>query len=242
MAAGPVTSVNAVGYMNKTLPTNEWILTTCNFQKVGGGTNTLLDVFGTTQLAQNDSLFDCDLVILWDVSQAKYDAYAQWTDGVFYKANNVSEWGLGIPANPAIPVGTAMWIVPSGSQVSNKTLTLAGEVVAVATQKMDIVSGWQLIGHPLTCDVALQNTGYAASGAAKNDSLFDCDIVITWVGAQYQAYALWTDNNWYKANDVAEWGLSILATNTIAMGEGFWYVAVNNITLTEVSPYANNLK
>ena len=235
-------SVNAVGFVNKTMEPNKWILATCNFQKVGGGTNTLLDVFGTSQLAQNDSVPLCDIVILWDVAQAKYQAYAQWTDGVFYKANDITEWGASIAANPEIPVGTAMWIVPSSALASNKTITLAGEVVSVATQTLAVASGWQLMGYPLTCDVPLQNTGFAASGAAKNDSVPLCDVVITWVSDHYQAYALWTDNQWYKANDITEWGNSILATNTITLGEGFWYIAKNDITLTEVSPYVNNLK
>jgi len=241
-SAANVSSVNVVGYVNKTLPTNQWILTTCNFQKVGGGTNTLLDVFGTNQLAQNDVLGLCDLVTLWDVAQATYQTYAQWTDGNFYKANDATEWGDSILANPAIPVGTAMWVVPAGNQVVNKTLTFAGEVVAVATQKLNIVSGWQMIGYPLTCDIALQGTGLAASGAAKNDVLGLCDLVTIWLGNGYQTYALWTDNQWYKANDATEWGNSVLATNVVKMGEGFWYVAQNNITWSEVSPYYNNLK
>ena len=241
-SAANVSSVNVVGYVNKTLQPGAAIMMTCNFQKVGGGTNTLLDVFGTNQLAQNDSVAYCDVVILWDVAQSKYQTYAQWTDGVFYKANDLAEWGAGIAANPQVPVGTGMWVVPSSAQVTNKTLTLAGEVVSVATQMVNIVAGLQMMGYPLTCNVLLQDTGFAASGAGKNDSVAYCDLVITWLGDHYQTYALWTDNKWYKANDLTEWGSSILATNTIVLGEGFWYLAQGNITLSEVSPYANNLK
>ena len=235
-------SVNAVGFVNKTLHPNQWMLASCNFQKVGGGTNTLLDIFGTTQLAQDSSVAYCDVVILWDSVQSKYQAYAQWTDGVFYKANDATEWDAGLAANPEIPVGTAMWVVPSSAQSTNKTLTLAGEVVAVSTQKLNVVSGWQMIGYPLTCDVLMQNTGFAASGAAKDNSVAYCDQIITWLGDRYQTYALWTDSKWYKANDATEWDNSILATNTVVLGEGFWYIAQNNLTVTEVSPYYNNLK
>jgi len=241
-ATNTATSVNAVGFVNKTLKPNQWMLATCNFQKVGGGTNTLLDVFGTNQLAQNDSVAYCDVVILWDTDQSKYQTYAQWTDGVFYKANDATEWNNAIAANPAIPVGSAMWVVPSSAQSTNKNLTLAGEVVGVATQYLGIVSGWQMIGYPLTSDVPLQNTGFAASGASKNDSVAYCDQVVIWLGDSYQTYALWTDNNWYKANDATEWNNSIAATNTIALGDGFWYIGQTNLTVTEVSPYFNNLK
>ena len=236
------TSVNAVGFVNKTMPAGQWVLTTCNFQKVGGGTNTLLDVFGTTQLAQNDSLGLCDLVILWDATQDKYQTYAQWTDGKFYLANDNDQWGQGIEANPDIPVGTAMWVVPGAGQVGSKTLTLAGEVVATSTQSLNIVSGWQLIGYPLTCSIDLQGTQFAANGAAKNDALGLCDLVITWNGSAYQTYALWTDNQWYLANDNDQWGQGILASNTLQLGEGFWYVAQSAITWSEPSPYVNNLK
>jgi len=241
-ATNSAVSVNAVGFVNKTMLNGQALLMTCNFQKVGGGTNTLLDIFGTNQLAQNDSVPACDLVIMWDIAQSKYQSYAQWTDGKFYKANDMVEWGNSIEANPNVPVGTALWLIPSSTQISNKVLTLAGEVVGVATQQINVVSGPQLMGYPLTSSVALQDTGFAASGAANNDSVPACDLVITWLGDRYQTYALWTDLKWYKANDMVEWGNSILATNTIQLGEGFWYIARNNITLTEVSPYYNNLK
>ena len=236
-----VSSVNAVGYVNKPIPAGQWVLTTCNFQKVGGGTNTLLDAFGTNQLAQSDLLGLCDLVILFDPNVAKYQTYAQWTDGQFYLANDGGQWGAGIVSNPPIPVGTAMWVVPAGNQVGTKNKTMAGEVVSIATQTVSIVKGWQLLGYPLTCDQPLQSTGLAASGAAKNDLLGLCDLVIVWNGSAYQTYALWTDNTWYKANDGGQWGLSIPASNSLHIAEGFWYIAQNNMTWTEPNPYINNL-
>jgi len=241
-ATNSAVSINTVGFVNKTLTAGEWLLTTCNFQKVGGGTNTLLDVYGTNQLAQNDLLGLCDLVILFNPNSATYQTFAQWTDGNFYLANDGGQWGDSIVSNAVIPVGTAMWVVPAGNQVGAKKLTLAGEVVSVATQQVSIVSGWQLVGYPFTCDMPLQQTGLAASGAAKNDLLGLCDLVIVWTGTAYQTYALWTDNNWYMANDGGQWGDSILASNSLHLAEGFWYIAQNNMTWSETNKYLNNLK
>jgi hypothetical protein len=179
---------------------------------------------------------------MWDVTEQKYQAYAQWTDGKFYKANDATEWGLSIEANPEFPIGSGAWLIPSGGQVGDKVLTLAGQVVGVVTQTVSLVSGFQMAAYPLSCSRNIQQTGLFASGANADDILGNCDLLITWDGDQYQSYAPWTDGNWYLANDATQWGLSILASNTIAMGEGFWYFAKTDLTWKEGSPYYNNLK
>ena len=94
--ADTVTSVNVVGYLKKELPQAGWIMTACNFDKTGGGTNTLLDVFGTDTLTQDDNLLLCDRVIIWNMGDSAYQTWAQWTDGIFYKANDNAEWGQGL--------------------------------------------------------------------------------------------------------------------------------------------------
>jgi len=240
-ATNTATSVNAVGFVNKTLQPNKWILATCNFQKVGGGTNTLLDVFGTNQLAQNDALLLCDRVILWNSSTQTYQTWAQYTDGVFYKANNDTEWASSVAGNPEIPLGTAMWLVPGSGLVENKNVTFAGEVVSAPTQNVSIVSGWQMMGYPFSSDIKLQDTKFSANGAASNDALLLCDRVVVWLGSTYKTYALYTDGSWYNANNDTEWAASVLATNTLQLGEGFWYVAQSSIVWSEDCKYLNNL-
>jgi len=241
MAQTEVASINIVGYSKTSFPSNRWIMVAANFDKVGGGTNTLLDVFGTNQLRQAGNLTLCDKVTVWNPTTQKYQTYAQYTDGVFYKANTGVEWGSGIVANASIPVGTAMWVVPGAGASSNKTLNVMGQVVLVATQKVDIIPGWQMVSYPFTSDMALSNSGFFASGAARAGNLTLCDKVTIWSGTNYQTYALYTDQKWYLANDGVEWAKGIVASNTIGIAQGFWYVSQSNMVWTETNKYLHNL-
>lgn len=239
--ATEVKSVNTVGFTKKSLPAGGAVLTTCNFNPIGGGTNTLLSVFGTTQLAQDDSVGLCDLVLIWDTGTSLYQAWAQWTDGKFYKAGSLAEWNAAIEGNPAIPAGSALWVV-AASGAPTKDLAFMGEVVASSTQQVAVVAGPQLIAYPFSTSYGMQNMGFAASGATGNDSVGLADQILVWQGSQYQTYALWSgDGKWYKANDLAEWNAAIEANNTIGMAEGFWYIAQGGFTWTEANPYVGNL-
>ncbi|MCU0857798.1 MAG: hypothetical protein MUC65_05270 [Pontiellaceae bacterium] len=233
-----VTSANVVGYSKVSLEAGgKYTMSTCNFET--GATNTLLSIFGTNQLTQSDSYGDCDRIFVWNAGTQTYQAWAQWTDGVFYKANDLDEWNQAISGNPAIPVGQGFFIA-SGS-VSN-TVYFSGDVVAVSTQSVSVVAGYQILANPFTCDIALQATTFADCGAASDDSYGNCDRIYVWNGSAYQAYALWTDGNWYKANDLDEWNQGIMATNTIALSQGFFYEAKAPITWVSTNTYLSAIQ
>ncbi len=235
--AQTVGSANVMGYSKSTIEAGgAFYMMTCNFETAV--TNTLLSVFGTNTLTQDDNLLNCDRVFLYAPATQTYQAWAQWTDGVFYKANDLTEWGLGTAGNPELLSGTGFFL--SSGNVSN-TILLSGDVVMVATQNVDIVTGYQILGVPLSGVVNLQDTGFFDSGAAADNNLLNCDRVHTYNAGTYQAYAIWTDGVWYKANDLTEWGLGIAATNDLNLNEGFFYEAQADMTWSETNSYINNL-
>lgn len=239
--AAEVTSINVVGFVKKELPAGGIILTTCNFDPVGGGTSTLLSVFGTNQLRQDANPLNCDRVILWDPVEMKYQVWAQYTDGKFYKANSMEEWNQGIEGNPEIPPGVGFWLV-AGIGAPTRNIVFMGQVVDVAVQSVSIVAGPQIVAYPFTCDIALQDMDMPNDGATGSSNPLAADRILVWLGDRYQVYALYDgDGKWYKANTMEEWNQGILADNIIKMGEGFWYIAQSGFTWTEDSKYLNNL-
>lgn len=239
--AAEVTSVNVVGFVKKELPAGGIILTTCNFDPVGGGTSTLLSVFGTNQLKQDDNPVNCDRILLWDPVELKYQAWAQWTDGKFYKANSIEEWNQSIEGNPEIPPGVGFWLV-AGQGAPTRDIVFMGQVVDVAVQSIDLVEAPQIVAYPFTCDIAMQELDVVDDGATGAPNPVNADRILVWEGDHYQVYALYDgDMKWYKANTIEEWNQSILATNIIRLGEAFWYIAQGAFTWIEPSKYLGNL-
>ena len=197
-------------------------------------------MFGTDQLQQAENPFNADRVWLWDTAQSRYQVWAQYTDGKFYKASSIAEWNQSIEGDPEIPAGLAMWVIAGGSVA--KELTMMGEVVSVSTQQMELVTGPQLVAYPFSTSVAIQDMALPASGATGNVNPFNADRIIVWTGTSYQTYALYDgDGKWYKANSIAEWNQSILADTSIEVGDGFWYIAQSGFTWSEANPYVGNL-
>lgn len=235
-----VYSVNVVGFQKKELPpAGEFILSAPPFEK--GQPATLLSIFGTNTLKQNDVLLNCDRIVMHDPDEQTYQAWAQWTDGVFYKANNAAEWAAGIAGNPEVPTGTGFWIVSASDSAPERAITYAGDVVFADSQSVGIIEGFQILAYPFSSDILLQDTSFFDDGAANNDVMLLCDRVHVYRDGSYQAYALWTDGQWYKANNAAEWAAGILATNMLSAGEGFFYEARASITWAETNKYLGAL-
>ena len=139
-----VHSVNIVGFQKVDLqPSSGMQILAVPFSREH---NTLLDVFGTNSLRQSDFLAGCDRIILYDNELQTYQRWAQWTDGKFYRADNLTTWNAGIEGNPEIPVGTGFWVI-SASTPDTNTLVFAGDVVGGETQGLPLNEGLQLIGY-----------------------------------------------------------------------------------------------
>ncbi len=239
-ASNEVYSVNVVGFQKMQIKPNTFYLTACSFE--AGSSNTLLDIFGTNMLAQNDNYINCDRVLIYNPTTQTYQAWAQWTDGVFYKANNASQWESSIAGNPEVPVGSGFFLV-CGSGTSN-TVTYVGDVVQDASNSVVLKPGFQVVSYPFSSDIALQSTSLRTCGATANANYASADRIMTYEAGVYQSYALYTDGIWYKANNAQQWEASIAATNTIKAGESVFYYRVgsSNLTWTETNKYLQSLQ
>jgi len=230
-----VTSANIVGYTKVELaPGSGYKMLTCNFKTAD--TNTLLSVFGTDMLTQNANYLNCDRVYLYDSGTQTYQAWAQYSDGVFYKANTATEWNAGISGNPEIPVGTGFFLSPGNA---SNTLIFAGDVVMDATNPVEIVEGYQILGFPYSAGEAIQDTTLFTDGAAAAANYLSCDRIFTYADGVYQAYAIYTDGVWYKANDATEWNQGVAATADIDLSKGFFYNAQTAMTWNQTNIYPN---
>jgi hypothetical protein len=232
-----VFSVNVVGFQKMELPIDgRFRFASMPFN---AGDSTLLDIFGTNSLRRSAFLSAADKVILYDNSEGTYQRWAQRPDGLFYKANNATEWGAQQSGNPVITRGQGFWLA-SASGTQTNIITLVGDVVMNPTSLIDLAAGFQIVAYPFSSDFNLEETaGLTNSGAAASAFLSLTDRLSLYdpETGTYQRYALFTDGKWYKANDASEWGQKIPATQTLPAGSAFWYEAKNAFSWSENNPY-----
>lgn len=240
-----VTSVNIVGVDTITLEPGKRYIAAAKFYEPGGdGTNTLIKIFGTNQLVQSANYLGADRVTVWDTAAGKYQSYAQYTDGVFYRCNDMDEWNAGIVAdNDVIPTGSSFWIVHPATSGTNE-VTLTGEVLGGSsdTQDVAIVTGYQLTSYPYAAEIKIQDIAKQSDGATGNANYLGADRIVIWdTDAQkYQAYGLYdVDDTWYKCNDMDEWNAGIVASNSVPVSSGYWYISQTDYTLSKGCPYSS---
>lgn len=239
-----VTSVNAVGYVNVTLPaSNKFIMVASNFEPISGATaRTVLDIFGANSgLRQSTVPTKVDRVYIWSVPNQKYVVVGQKTNGLFYLTSN---WA-GAATNPVVPLGYGFFIqspTAVNGATNDTTLTFAGQVPAVMVNPISIVgtpstSPFQMLANPypvsMTID-ALINTNSGAKGAASPNS---CDRVYLWDTAsqKYITLGLKTPTNrWWNTSN---WATTNMPVYSVDPGQGFWYQGKTNFTWNAQKPY-----
>jgi len=221
-----VSSANVVGYVAVTIPSNSFFLGSCSFEV--GTTNLFNDVFGTNQLVSGSRLSNCEIVYLWDSSNQRYDQYAQYNG----KTYSTGDW-KGTPVNPEVSGG---FFIKSSSD-TNHVITLSGDVVMNQTLPVSIAGGdsYTLISYPFSSDIAISNLNI--TGATAGSRLSNADLIYTWDGDNYDQYALYTDGKWYDVND---WR-GTPTTNSVNLGQGFWYKAQNPITWSATNIYYDTI-
>jgi len=159
MAAGPVTSVNAVGYVKMNTVANKWSLMGAPFSKIGGGTGplTISDVFGTNGIP------DSTIVLFWNghgyVGEGFIDGYG-WDPGTNDVSRSDGFWFTAPVSSPIVLSGE----VPAASYASNTVTALT--------------HGYQMISYPYPVSIAITNTALATSAS-------DSDILLQWTGSNY---------------------------------------------------------
>jgi hypothetical protein len=234
-----VASANVLGYTKRVLLPGKYTLIGINFD-ANNGNPTLKDVLGTNQLKAAANYLDADRVVLWNKQTSSYQAYAQYDgDREFYPCNNATEWNTSSSTNPTIPMSTGFWII-SGSSTTN-TLLLSGSVVTNASKQINIANGYQLIAWPFSSGQAVSTM--TVTNLTKAANYLDADRIAVWDGDHYQQYGLFTDGDWYPCNTATEWNNAIAETDrVISLGEGFWFIGISAKTITETSPYYENIQ
>jgi hypothetical protein len=238
-----VFSVNIVGFQKQDLPpSGQFVLASVPFET--GDPATLLSVFGTNSLRQANNPTLCDRIILFDATSQTYQTWAQWTDGNFYRANNLSQWQADIqsnnPGNPEIPAGTGYWMLSSSSSATN-SITYVGNVVMTDQQVVAMPVGLDIRGYPFSSAVSIADIGFVSSGAAGNNNYLLADQISIYENGAYRTYAL-RAGKWYEANSLANWQQAIEADFELQPGQGFFYRARSAFSWTENNPYLMSLE
>lgn len=229
-----VTSVNVVGYYKITIPpSNKYTLVSLNLDAIDPTNQNLSGIFGS-QLRSGASPALADRIYFYNTGSGQYSTfYRKSTDGLYYNTSS------GAVSNRTIASGESMWILGKTGSTTNYDVTVMGEVVAVGTQQVAMVPGFQLLGYTFSSDMSLVNSftnGTAGASPALADRLY------VWNGTSYDQYALRAVGGakvWYSTVT----GFSgPSASNTIPMGVGMWYNAKNSFTLTETNKYIGNLR
>jgi len=240
-----VASANVLGYTKVIdLASNKYVLVAAPFNCGTGAVSTLVDVFGTNQLRQNNLSGRCDLVIMWDAVAQQYVRYGQKTNGLFYLSTAFG----GSPTNPLVRRGQAMWIQSpvAAYSPSNKTVVISGNVPSEGSYTNYIVgnSGKPLsfIANPYPVEKDLSDLISTNDGASANALSGRADQVRVWDDAtqQYVYYALKFSANTNVNNKwllTTAFSVSTPPVVKIKPGQGFWYQTTNSFTWVESKSY-----
>lgn len=150
-AAGPVSSVNAVGYISSTVTGGQYLMMANPFAKVSGsGSMTIKDVFGTNGIPFGMSVY--------------------LFDGVGYVGETFAGSFGWLPGTNDISRVDGFWVYSS----LTTNLTLSGEVPggSYASNTVSVLAqGYQMIGYPYPVSIALTNTALA-SVASFGDTIY----------------------------------------------------------------------
>ncbi len=163
-AADPVYSVNAVGYVTKSLPANGIALFGAPFAKVGQNNArlTVQDVLGITGIP------DTTIVYIFN--------------GTDYQPEYFFAPDTWVPGTNLLSRVDGFWV----STPEAATFQLTGEVPSAlyATNTTSVIaSGFQIISYPYPATVAVTNTMLNTRAVAG-----DGDIIYAWNGSDYNPY------------------------------------------------------
>ncbi len=243
LAQTTVTSVNVVGYNRTTLlPGGRYHQVAPPFD--GMTTNTVMGIFGTNTVRAGISPFYTDRIFIWDVPSQSYIQIGLHSgDMQYHYLTNFSPTAP--PVDPELAPGDGVWIVSvvAGSQSTvTNVMTLSGEAVAASNHQQAVVAGWQMLGVPFSCPMALTNMNFLESGATSSSSPALADRIFVWDPENqiYKQYGLKTDG-WRELYPVNRWTDPTPTGDEIPMGQGFWYNANTAFVWSVNNPYIDNL-
>jgi hypothetical protein len=224
------TSVNAVGFVNKTLPPNgNLTFVSVNFDPVGAvGENSGISIQDllTGQLTGGLSASSGDNIFVWDTANQRYDQLflVAGSGNPSYDGKWVRNADFSIATN-MLPNGSAFWIRNTHS--FTQQVTFAGQVVDrfSKTNTMNFAFGMNMFGFPYSATVPV-NSNDLSKAATGGLSLSTGDNLIIWdvVNQRYVFYFLvaGSGNPSYDGKWVNDADFSV-ATNNFELATGYWF-------------------
>lgn len=167
----------------------------------------------TPETVYGDSLPKGSQIFVWDGSGY---TIATYTDVFVPFVGNVTKWS----SEPEFFIGDGYWIDSAGVSTS----ILSGEVVSEASVTNSLIEGFSLLSYPYPVDRVITNLGFTPN---KGDQIF------IWDGSGY-SISTYTDVFVPFQGNVLKWSIE---TNSVAVGQGFWYESVSNSTWIVNKPF-----
>jgi hypothetical protein len=168
MAAGPVTSVNIVGYNKIECPRGKYVLVTTAFNSLTGTPLKSEDVFGS-QLPEGSTIFAYDASAVPPAYIGDTLTFLGWDANITYKG------------------GMGFWIYVDPSAPSNSySVALSGEVPMQSMATNVMYSGYNMAGYSFTASTLWTNTSLAKEIEARGEgTIFTYDPVAGYTGNGY---------------------------------------------------------
>jgi hypothetical protein len=245
MAAEPVTSVNAVGYVKVNVPAGgKLAFVSVNFDPVGAAgpseSISIQDVL-KGQMVGGWGSAQGDNIILWDIASQKYViTYLAADLDPSVDGKWLYDGGIEIATN-MLKNGSAFWI--RNNQSYAQDVVFSGQVVdrSTGTNSNTFLPGMNMFGYPFSMSVDVNSNllGVAATGGwgtAQGDNIIFWDVVqqkyiITYLAADLDSSV---DGKWLYDGGV------VIATNKLEMGTGYWFRRQNagNVQWNEPQTYS----
>jgi hypothetical protein len=236
MAAGPVTSVNAVGYVNINLPAGKFVLAAVPFRDFKSSIDDVM--WGS--LTGTDDASTADRVWLFDSLSQSYKLYWK-ADGVGggYDGHMIDPIG-NIATNVFLSPGQAFWI--QSQAAVDQVVVLKGEVPNELQATNAISAGFTLVGVPYSSSMIIgSNTTFFASGGVGSDDPSTSDKLYVFDTASQSYVLYWLANNVgapYDGHFIDPSGN--IATQSLDIAAGAWYLSVSNgFNWVDVRPYSS---
>ena len=239
LAQTAVYSANAVGFVKISVPpAGKFVLVGLNFEAVGGGDLTLMDLFGTNSLRAGTSPANADKVLLYNAEEQRYYSYAfKKADSSFHEVLPVNRWN-GESANPAIRAGEGFWIQSAQNSTETNVVTLLGQVISAEEVEFSIVPGLQMLGSQFTAWVDLAQEDWIGQGASAGTAPQRADQIMFYADDTYYMYALkQADGKWHMTMPLNQWTGAATDTLPVGIGVGLWYLARSSFTWFVTKPY-----
>ena len=235
---GQVYSLNIVGYVNSSIPTNGFALI-ANQLDVGDGTNGINQVLANANLVSDGIGVNNTTVYLWQQSVQGFLALQ------YYNAADANSWWSGTQAgfydfggnytNPPVPPGSVIFMQNPNNTVSNLTVTTAGTVLK-STNIVTISPGFQMeaLSAPTASSLVLSQNyvGVSSPDGSTNDVLYVWNPSVQgYLALQY--YNASDANTWWSGTQAGFYDFGGNYTNFAPNpGTGFFIQRVANITTT----------